>query len=85
MTNLDAEEKARLEFAAAQAEEYGTFVANGPIYYDGVLAFSKGHAVPKSHVEKYKHEDQGLVSRVKKADQAAVQPGEVVVNTAKKG
>jgi hypothetical protein len=57
------------------------------IYHDGVLAYTEGHAVPKSNAEKYKYEDQGLVSKVKKADQAASQPGEVVaaVEATKKG
>jgi hypothetical protein len=66
-------------FAKAQAEEYGTFVAKGPIYLDGVLAHTEGHAVPKSNVERHKLEEQGLVSKVKKSDQAASQPAEVVV------
>jgi hypothetical protein len=43
--------------------------------------------VPKSNVERHKYEEQGLVSKVKKADQAASQPGEVVVavDATKKG
>jgi hypothetical protein len=74
-------------FAKAQAEEYGTFVAKGPIYHDGALAYTEGHPVPKSNVERHKYEEQGLVSKVKKADQAASQPGEVVVavDATKKG
>lgn len=44
------------DHAKALAAEWGTYVALGPIYIDGVRAFNKGHAVPASHV------DSGLVS-----------------------
>jgi hypothetical protein len=75
------------DYAKAQAEEYGTFVAKGPIYHDGVLAYTEGHVVPKSNVERHKLEEQGLVSKVKKADQAAAQPAQVIaaVEATKKG
>jgi hypothetical protein len=75
------------DYAKAQAEEYGTFVAKGPIYHDGALAYTEGHPVPRSNVERHKYEEQGLVSKVKKADAASAQPGEVVaaVNATKKG
>lgn len=38
------------ELRAAQAEEYGTYVAKERILIDGVLAFNVGDAVPVSHV-----------------------------------
>jgi hypothetical protein len=49
------------EYKAQQAAEYGAYVANGPIYIDGALAFVEGHAVPKSTVEANKYVEQGLV------------------------
>lgn len=71
----------------AQAEEYGSFVAVTNIPHDGVLAYAAGHPVPKSNVEKYKYDEQGLVKKVAKANAAAVQPAEVVaaVDSVKKG
>jgi hypothetical protein len=40
------------ELAAAQAAEYGEYVADGPIVIAGVRAFNDGDPVPKSHVER---------------------------------
>lgn len=40
------------ELRAAQADEYGTYVALGPIFVNGARAFNKGDAVPVSHVQK---------------------------------
>lgn len=37
---------------AAQADEYGTYIAAYPIDVDGVRAFNPGNAVPASHVER---------------------------------
>lgn len=38
------------DFAAAQAAEYGEFVATEVITIDGARAFNPGDPVPKSHV-----------------------------------
>jgi len=51
----------------AQAEEYGTWVATGPITIGGALAFAEGHAVPNAHIEKY-----GLDRRVNENGQALI-------------
>lgn len=40
------------ELAAAQAAEYGEYVADGPIVLGGARAFNDGDPVPKSHVER---------------------------------
>lgn len=52
------------EYAAAQAAEYGRYVANGPIYFGGALAYTKDHPVPTSNVEAHKYLEQGLVREV---------------------
>lgn len=51
-------DKAITELEQAQ---WGKWKAKGPIYIDGVLAFSKDHDVPVHHVERYHLEEQGLV------------------------
>ena len=40
------------ELREAQAKEYGTYVALGPIDINGVRAFNEGDAVPVSHVDR---------------------------------
>jgi hypothetical protein len=40
------------ELEAAQAKEYGTYVAAGPIDVLGVRAFNTGDPVPVGHVER---------------------------------
>ena len=63
------------ELRAAQAKEYGQWVALGPIALDGVRAFNTGDPVPASHV------DGGIVARKlvakpsTKAGQAATENG----------
>jgi hypothetical protein len=52
------------EYEAAVAEEYGQFVAEYPINFDGVLAYAEGAPVPASNVAKYKYDEQGLVKRI---------------------
>lgn len=52
------------DYAKAQEAEYGTYVANGPIFYGGARAFNAGDPVPVSHVDTYKYLEQGLVRRV---------------------
>lgn len=52
------------DFAAAQAAEYGTYVALAPIRHDGVLAYGVGDAVPVSNVEAYGYLEAGLVAPV---------------------
>ncbi len=52
------------EYQAAQAAEWGAYVASSVIYIDGVRAFNEGDAVPASHV------DNGVVNpaQVRKAN-----------------
>lgn len=45
------------DFAAAQAAEYGKYVAKEPIRINGARAFNPGDPVPVSHVE------SGVVSK----------------------
>lgn len=39
------------EYQAAQADDWGQYVAAEPIYIGGALAFAPGHAVPASHLK----------------------------------
>lgn len=45
------------DLAAAQAREYGTYVATEPIFIGGARAFNVGDPVPVGHVE------SGIVSK----------------------
>lgn len=49
------------DFKAQQAIEYGSYVANGPIYHNGALAYVEGNPVPVSNVKQYHYLEQGLV------------------------
>jgi len=40
------------DLAAAQAEEYGTYIATKPIDIGGARAFNTGDPVPVSHVKR---------------------------------
>lgn len=51
---------------AEQEQEYGTFVAAGPIYVGTALAYNEGDPVPASNVEAHGYEADGLVTRVAK-------------------
>ncbi len=51
-------------YAAAQAAEYGIYVAAQTIYYNGVRAYNAGDAVPVSNVEQHGYLERGLVRRV---------------------
>jgi hypothetical protein len=62
------EEVAKL--AAAQEEEWGTYMAIEPISYNGVPAYNVGDPVPVSNVKRHKYDEQGLVA---KGDSAAAQ------------
>jgi hypothetical protein len=50
---------------AAQETEYGTYVATGPIFIDGVRAYSEGHPVPVSNYKTLDAESKKSVSKVK--------------------
>jgi len=50
-------------YLAAQAAEYGTYVATRTIYYEGVRAYNEGDPVPVSNVERHGYLEQGLVRR----------------------
>lgn len=66
-----------------QAEAYGQFLANGPIYVPGTgtLAFTTDAQVPIEHVEKWHLEDAGLVRRVAQPAEArrGVHPSAYVI------
>lgn len=62
---------AEQEVVDAENAQWGHWVANGPIYLDGVLAFAAGHEVPVQHVEVYGLEKDGLV---RPAGEPAVEP-----------
>lgn len=59
------------EFLAAQAKEYGTYVALGPIDIGGVRAFNKGDAVPVGHVDREVVSKEQVAKVTTKAGQAA--------------
>jgi hypothetical protein len=52
------------EFKAAQAVEYGTWVAREDIFHGSALAYVAGHPVPVSNVERHGYDELGLVERV---------------------
>jgi hypothetical protein len=58
---------------SVQAEEYGQFVATGPIDLDGVRAFNTGDPVPAGHVKKFNLDKAGMVTSVN-ADTPAAKP-----------
>lgn len=66
---------------AALSKEYGQYVATEPIHIDGVLAFTPGHQVPVSHVER------GLVSKeqVAKAGSKAADAAPAAASPVSKG
>jgi hypothetical protein len=70
--------KAAAEHLAAQQKNYGTYVAAGPIYINGALAYATGHAVSAEQV------DNGIVAKEQvhkvgsKAAEAIPTPGPVV-------
>lgn len=64
MPENDEEAKA---FLAAQAEEYGQYVATQVITHDGVRAYNPGDAVPASNVKRHGYLKQGLVEKTDSA------------------
>ena len=48
-------------YLAAQQAEWGQWVANQPIYFNGARAFNTDDPVPASHVTRYGYERDGLV------------------------
>ncbi len=52
------------EYRAAAAEEYGQYVALGPIDFDGARAYNEGDPVPVSNVEAYHYVERGLVAKI---------------------
>lgn len=73
------------EYLAAQQAEWGQWVANVPIYYNGARAFNADDPVPASHVERYGLDKDGSVRKAGTdsplAEQAAQTPpqGEDIV------
>ena len=60
-------------FRAAQAKEYGQYVATEQIFYAGALAFNVGDPVPASNVTLHGYADLGVVAKTTtKAAAAAV-------------
>jgi hypothetical protein len=49
---------------AAQAKEYGTYVATQPINVGNARAYNEGDPVPVSNVERYHYDELGWVKRV---------------------
>jgi hypothetical protein len=52
-SDAPAENPTPEEYYAAQAAEYNTYVATGPIHIYGGRAFNEGHPVPVSTVERF--------------------------------
>jgi len=52
------------DFAAAQAVEYGTYVATETILFDGARAYNAGDPVPVSNVERHNYVALGVVRKV---------------------
>ncbi len=81
------------DYTAAQAVEWGTYVATTAIFHEGVRAANAGDPVPVSNVEQYGYLGQGLVRLATEPAPAPVAApivsppvGEpVVVNPTKKG
>lgn len=72
-TPLDPELADRLK---AQAAEYGTWRAKGPIYVGTALAYRAGEPVPVSNVERHRYADMGLVVKVGTKAERDAFPGE---------
>jgi hypothetical protein len=49
---------------AAQAKEYGTYVATADIYVGNALAYRAGDPVPVGNVERHGYDKDGLVAKV---------------------
>lgn len=62
------------ERRAATALEYGQFVANQPIYFNGVLAYAEGAQVPASNVALHGYDVDGYVDRVADAPEPQTEP-----------
>jgi hypothetical protein len=60
------------ELAAAQAREYGTYVATQAINIRGVRAFNVGDPVPVGHVEDGRVPSDSVAKVTTKAGQAAI-------------
>ncbi len=60
------------DLRAALGDEYGQYVAAGPIYIGGARAFNEGDPVPASHVERGVVEADQVSKPTTKAGQAAV-------------
>lgn len=67
-----AEPTTDAELAAAQAKEYGTYVATETINIGGARAFNVGDPVPVSHVERGLVSQESVAKATTKAGQAAV-------------
>lgn len=55
----------------AREDEYGKYVAKGPIFIGGARAFNAGDAVPVGHVERGVVDKDDVVGANTKAAQAA--------------
>lgn len=60
-----------LKLSAAQAAEYGRYVANKPINIRGARAFNVGDPVPVSHVESGAVSEDDVEKQSTKAGKAA--------------
>lgn len=75
------------ELAAAQAAEYGTYVATKTITIRGARAFNVGDPVPASHVERGVVDEDSVAKVTTKAGKAVVEqsPTTTVTTTEPKG
>ncbi len=51
------------EHLKAVDDDYSQYVAVVPIYFDGVLAYRIGDAVPATNVKRHDYETNGLVKK----------------------
>jgi hypothetical protein len=47
-----------------QAKDYAQYIADGPIYHQGVLAYPDGAPVPASNVKRWQYDQLGMVAKV---------------------
>lgn len=74
--------KAAAEHLAKQQKNYGTYIAAGPIYINGALAYATGHAVSAEQVENGIVLPEQVHKVGTKAADAVPTPGPVVDPTA---
>lgn len=71
------------EHAAAQAAEYGTYVATKTIHIGGARAFNVGDPVPVSHVEAGVVDEDSVAKTTTKAGKAAAESSTAITTEPK--